>query len=243
MVEDTPMKKRISFLLVFALLLSLCACAGNKPSAHPEGYESYRAVLAKDWDVALDTLKLADSVTSHVIGLWNTGITVDYCGVPLNVWLWSNYLTPDWTIFSGFSYTGTLSSDRHEAAQTISAIAKQITQEHGPANERAVGEKLSNRFADLTVEEIEELLEPDKRSDRTIANPWLLDSLTTPEGKALADWTKETNPLNLSSNANSGFLDHPQFILYLSVQVNTDGTMLLQMKYGPACYEYESLIP
>lgn len=233
------MKKRILWLLVAIHVFCLVGCANTEPkAAHPDGYVEYSALLAHDWSAALDALNLSEdemmSGGSLGKGVWDTGEHVEYCGADLGVYLYTWTNEPDYIVFQGFSYQGFLSSDLHEAAQVISTIAKQITEEQGDANDY-VGLRDRARIADMSVDEIEELLKKNQNKDGSIVNAWALGFLDTQEGQKLQNWVKENGQIYRGEP-----LDLPQFILKMNVHFAE--TPYLELKYELVSLKYQGLI-
>ena len=226
-------------ILLGAMLLSATGCAKTEPKeAHPDGYAEYLALLAHDWSAALNALNLSeDEMMSGGLlgkGVWDTGKHVEYCGADLSVHLYTWTNEPDYIVFQGVSYQCFLSSDLHDAAQVISTIAKQITEAQGNANDY-LGMRDIARIADMSVEELEELLTKKRNRDGSMMNAWALGVLDTPEGQKLQNWVKEN-----SQRYRGEPLDLPQFILKMNVHFAE--TPYLELKYELASLEHQGLI-
>ena len=233
------MKKLVLWLLAVAQIICLVSCANTKPEeAHPDGYAEYSALLAHDWSAVLDTLNLSEDemVSGGPLGkgVWDTGKHVEYCGADLSVRLCTWVNEPDYVVFQGFTYQCFLSSDLHAAARVISAIAKQITEAQGNANDY-LGMRDITRIADMSVEELEELLTKKRNRDGSMMNAWALGVLDTPEGQKLQNWVKEN-----SQRYRGEPLDLPQFILKMNVHFAE--TPYLELKYELASLEHQGLI-
>ena len=230
------LKRIFSFILLGTMLLSVTGCANTEPKeAHPDGYAEYSAILARDWSAVLDELNLSeDDMVSVGKGMWDTGKHVEYCGADLSVHLYNWTNEPDYIVFQGFSYQTFLSSDLHEAAQVISTIAKQITEAQGNANDYK-GLRDITRIADMSVEELEELLTKKQNRDGSMINAWALGFLDTQEGQKLQNWVKEN-----SQRYRGEPLDLPQFILKMNVHFAE--TPYLELKYELASLDHQGLI-
>lgn len=232
-------KNLFACILLSAMLLSMTACTNTEPKeAHPDGYVEYSALLAHDWSAALAELNLSEDemMSGGPLGkgVWDTGKHVEYCGADLSVHLYTWTNEPDYIVFQGFSYQCFLSSDLHDAAQVISTIAKQITNVQGDANDY-VGLRDRARIADMSVEELEELLTKKQNRDGSMINAWALGVLDTPEGQKLQNWVKEN-----SQRYRGEPLDLPQFILKMNVHFAE--TPYLELKYELASLEHQGLI-
>ncbi|MBO5340664.1 MAG: hypothetical protein J6A62_06685 [Oscillospiraceae bacterium] len=233
------LKTLFTCILLGAMLLPATGCANTEPkAAHPDGYVEYSALLAHDWSAALDALNLSeDEMMSGGRlgkGVWDTGKQVEYCGADLGVRLYTWTNEPDYVVFQGFSYQTFLSSDLHEAAQVISTIAKQITEAQGNANDYK-GLRDITRIADMSVEEIEELLKKNQNRGGSKVNAWALGFLDTQEGQKLQNWVKEN-----SQRYRGEPLDLPQFILKMTVHFAE--TPYLELKYELASLDHQGLI-
>lgn len=231
--------KRFLWFLAVIHIFCLVGCASTKPEqAHPDGYAEYSALLAHDWSAALEELNLSedDMASGGPLGkgVWDTGKSVEYCGADLSVHLYTWTNEPDYVVFQGFSYQTFLSSDLHQAARVISAIAKQLTQALGNANDYR-GMRDMTRIADLSVEELEELLTKKQNRDGSITSAWALGSLDTPEGQELQNWVKENG-----QGIGGKPLDLPQFILTMTVHYAQ--TPYLELKYELASLEHQALV-
>ena len=233
------MKKVVLWLLAAVQIICLVSCANDaSDTVHPEGYREYEALLAHDWDEVLDKLNLSEdemvSGGSLGKGVWDTGKHVEYCGADLSVRLCTWVNEPDYVVFQGFTYQCFLSSDLHEAAQVISTIAKQITEAQGNANDY-LGMRDITRIADMSVEELEELLTKKQNRDGSMMNAWALGFLDTPEGQKLQNWVKEND-----QRYRGEPLDLPQFTLKMSVHFAE--TPYLELRYELACLEFQGLV-
>lgn len=233
------MKKVVLWLLTVVQIIGLVSCANDvSATSHPEGYREYGALLAHDWDEVLVKLNLSEDemMSGGPLGkgVWDTGKHVEYCGADLSVHLYTWTNEPDYVIFQGFSYQNFLGSDLHGAAQVISTIAKQITEAQGNANDY-LGMRDITRIADMSVEELEELLTKKQNRDGSMMNAWALGFLDTPEGQKLQNWAKEN-----SQRYRGEPLDLPQIILRMNVHFAE--TPYLELKYELASLEHQGLI-